>query len=143
MSIQLYRPGRGNKPVLALVVLILPLLSPVAYSEPVPVTLQLLLESHGRANLLSALQLGDHNQLEVLQVGNNDAVTIQSGSANLANVQQLGTANQLVLEQQGNNNAASVSQYGEESSIQIFQYGEANFSIQQLASGEHVTVTQY
>nr|WP_283164179.1 curlin repeat-containing protein [Shewanella corallii] len=48
-----------------------------------------------------------------------------------------------MLKQEGNNNAALITQYGEDSSIQLFQYGEANFAIQQLASGEYLTVTQY
>ncbi len=143
MEIQLNRKDWTQKLLAKTGGLTLLLLAGGAYAEPVPVTLQTLLEANGRANILSALQQGNHNQLEVLQVGGNEFLAIQSGNANQATVQQLGAGNELLLKQEGNNNAALITQYGEDSSIQLFQYGEANFAIQQLASGEYLTVTQY
>ena len=142
MKIQLNQTGRKRCALAAFSGILLLAASNVC-AESIPVTLQTLLEANGRANVLTALQQGNHNQLDVLQVGGNEFLVVQSGNANQATVQQLGASNQILLDQQGNNNAASIVQYGEDSSIQLFQYGEANFAIQQLASGENITVTQY
>lgn len=124
-------------------VTVIGLVSAPAPADYLPITLEALMEANGRANTLLALQQGNNNQLIVTQIGGNEFQVIQAGNDNLATVDQLGSSNQLLLNQQGDNNQASVVQYGNGSSIQLIQYGEANFAIQQLASGEHITVTQY
>lgn len=117
-------------------------ITPVVAST-LPVTLETLLESSGRANILVVLQQGDLNQLSAVQFGDSGLQSTQHGDENNALVLQAGNHNSVLLDQQGNRNNANIEQYGEGSSIQLFQYGEANFSIQQLASSENITVTQY
>jgi minor curlin subunit len=115
-----------------------------AHEIELPVTLQGLLESHGRDNLVNLFQHGNFNQATLNQTGiENNAYLTQLGIGNQASVIQIGSNNELELLQQGDNNRADVTQIGNDNLIQINQLGSANFSIEQIADNAAITITQY
>jgi minor curlin subunit len=109
-----------------------------------PITLQGLLESHGRENLVNLFQHGSFNQAALNQAGiENTAYLTQLGISNQASVIQIGSNNELELLQQGDNNLANVTQIGNDNLIQINQSGSAHFAIEQIADNAAITITQY
>ncbi|MBB1269685.1 curlin [Shewanella sp. SR44-3] len=109
-----------------------------------PITLQGLLESNGRDNVVNLFQQGSFNQASISQIGiANNAYLIQQGEDNQASVNQVGSNNELELLQQGNYNRADVTQIGNDNLIQINQLGRANFAIEQIADNAAITITQY
>lgn len=109
-----------------------------------PVTLQTLLENSGRENLINLVQLGTLNQAKIMQMGSqNYAYLQQIGEGNQADVIQHGKNNQVELLQVGTENNASITQVGNDNLVNLNQLGHANFSIEQLADGAEITITQY
>ncbi len=113
-------------------------------SQSLPVTLQTLLESNGRDNLIELFQIGVQNQVIATQAGeHNQLMLTQLGVGNEATVTQLGFNNEVELLQAGNHNSAEVTQIGDNNLVQLSQLGSANFSIQQIGDGASIAVTQY
>lgn len=109
-----------------------------------PVTLQTLLENSGRENLIDLAQLGTLNQANIMQMGSNNYAYLQQiGESNQADIVQYGTSNQVELLQIGIENNASITQVGNDNLVNLNQLGHANFSIEQLADGAEITITQY
>ncbi|WP_443019908.1 curlin [Shewanella sp. OMA3-2] len=110
----------------------------------VPITLQTLLENNGRSNMINIIQQGMLNQASILQAGElNQASILQLGESNLAYIAQYGVNNEVELLQAGENNNASITQTGNDNRVQLNQLGSANFSIEQIADGAAITITQY
>lgn len=113
-------------------------------SNELPITLQTLLESAGRDNLIDLMQQGDANQAFILQNGSDNAAYLtQLGDSNEVNIQQFGSENQVELLQVGERNSASITQIGQGNQVQLNQLGNASFSIQQIADGAAIAITQY
>lgn len=109
-----------------------------------PVTLQALIERSGRDNLIDLVQQGTANQGIVFQSGNdNSAYVTQAGNDNVSLVTQIGTNNEVQLLQVGTQNMASITQIGNDNLVQLNQLGSGNFSIQQIADGAAISITQY
>lgn len=109
-----------------------------------PITLQTLLENSGRGHMVDVIQQGALNQLNIAQIGEqNWAYIMQVGEGNTADILQLGSNNEVELLQAGENNNASVIQVGDDNRVQLNQLGSANFSIEQIADGAAITITQY
>ncbi|MFT5704897.1 MAG: minor curlin subunit [Shewanella sp.] len=113
-------------------------------TDELPVTLQALLENNGRENLVNLVQLGNLNTASVMQIGNNNYVDmLQEGDNNQADVAQYGQNNQVEMIQVGGDNQASITQVGSNNLVNLNQLGSANFSIEQIADGAEITITQY
>lgn len=109
-----------------------------------PVTLQALLERSGRDNLITLVQQGTLNQGLLFQSGsNNSAEVTQIGNENDALITQIGSNNEVQLLQVGSQNKASITQIGNDNLVQLNQLGSGNFSIQQIADGAAISITQY
>lgn len=109
-----------------------------------PVTLQALLERSGRDNLIELVQQGTANQGLLFQSGSdNKADVTQVGNDNDALITQIGSNNEVQLLQVGSQNTASVTQIGNDNLVQLNQLGSGNFSIQQIADGAAISITQY
>ncbi|GGI67043.1 curlin [Shewanella hanedai] len=109
-----------------------------------PVTLQSLLESNGRENLVNLVQLGNLNTAHIIQLGSHNYTDLlQLGDNNEADVAQYGKNNQVELIQVGDDNQASITQVGNNNQVNLNQLGSANFSIEQIADGAEITITQY
>ncbi|WP_349356701.1 curlin [Shewanella jiangmenensis] len=109
-----------------------------------PVTLQTLLETHGRENLVELFQVGAQNQFSAEQAGSqNQLYAAQAGSGNEAKVIQVGVNNSVELRQVGRDNRATVAQIGDDNQVQLNQLGSANFTIHQIGDGASIAVTQY
>lgn len=109
-----------------------------------PITLQALLENNGRGNMINIIQQGMLNQASVLQTGElNQTSILQLGKGNQAYIAQFGVNNEVELLQAGEHNNASVTQTGNDNRVQLNQLGSANFSIEQIADGAAITITQY
>lgn len=115
----------------------------LATSE-LPITLQTLLESSGRSNVIGLVQAGVLNQATLSQTGASNMIDlIQVGNNNQAEVIQLGQDNEVELLQLGADNQAFITQIGDDNLVQINQLGSASFSIEQIADGAAMTITQY
>lgn len=113
-------------------------------SNELPITLQTLLESSGRSNIINLVQAGVLNQATLSQMGEgNITELLQIGSNNQAEIIQLGQDNEVELLQSGANNQAFITQIGDDNLVQINQLGSASFSIEQIADGAAMTITQY
>jgi minor curlin subunit len=113
-------------------------------STELPITLQTLLESTGRENVINLVQLGVLNHANLSQSGaGNGANLIQMGSNNHADIIQYGQDNEVELLQAGADNRANITQIGNDNLVQINQLGSASFSIEQIADGAAITITQY
>ncbi|QYK03367.1 curlin [Shewanella sp. FJAT-53749] len=109
-----------------------------------PITLQTLLEGSGRENVINLFQLGTLNHANLSQSGaGNGTSLIQMGSSNHAEIIQYGEDNEVELLQAGINNFADITQVGNDNLVQINQLGSASFSIEQIADGAAITITQY
>ncbi|MCW3171829.1 curlin [Shewanella subflava] len=109
-----------------------------------PVTLQTLLENNNRGDMVNLIQLGMLNQASFLQDGEfNHASVLQLGDNNQAHIAQFGVNNEIELLQAGEKNTASIIQTGNDNRAQLNQLGSANFSIEQIADGAAITITQY
>jgi minor curlin subunit len=108
------------------------------------ITLQALLENNDRGDMINIIQQGMLNQASVIQAGElNQASILQLGEGNQAYIAQYGVNNEVELLQAGENNNASVTQTGNDNRVQLNQLGSANFSIEQIADGAAITITQY
>lgn len=113
-------------------------------TNELPITLQTLLESSGRENVINLVQLGSLNHANLSQSGaGNGTNLIQMGHGNHADIVQYGKDNEVELLQAGANNFADITQVGNDNLVQINQLGSANFSIEQIADGAAITITQY
>ncbi|MCE9685730.1 curlin [Shewanella sp. AS16] len=113
-------------------------------TQELPVTLQTLLESSGRDNLIDLVQLGSFNHATLMQSGNDNSTSVlQTGSNNQADVAQYGGNNRVALHQAGIRNQAAITQIGNDNLVQLNQLGSASFSIEQIADGAEITITQY
>ncbi len=113
-------------------------------TNELPITLQTLLESSGRDNLINLVQVGVLNQANLSQSGEGNITDIiQIGNSNQAEILQFGQDNEVELLQAGVDNQAYITQIGDENSVQINQLGSASFSIEQIADGAAITITQY
>lgn len=109
-----------------------------------PITLQTLLESNGRNNFINLVQTGALNQAYLVQSGHNNSTQVaQVGLNNQANIMQYGDNNEVELLQVGVDNQADITQVGNDNLVQLNQLGSANFSIEQIADGAAITITQY
>ncbi len=115
-----------------------------ANTYELPITLQTLLESNGRSSLVNLVQLGNLNTANIMQTGNNNYVDLlQLGNNNQADITQDGENNQVELIQVGGDNQADITQIGNDNLVNLNQLGSANFSIEQIADGAEITITQY
>lgn len=113
-------------------------------ANELPITLQTLLESSGRENVVNLVQLGVLNHADLSQSGTGNGTNlVQIGNDNYAEVIQYGQDNEVELLQAGANNFADVTQIGNDNLVQINQLGSASFSIEQIADGAAITITQY
>ena len=108
------------------------------------ITLQTLLETNGRGNFINLVQSGVLNQAYLLQSGHDNSIELdQVGLDNQANITQYGDNNEVELLQVGGHNQADITQIGNDNLVQLNQLGSANFSIEQIADGAAITITQY
>ncbi|GIU03692.1 curlin [Shewanella sp. c952] len=113
-------------------------------STELPITLQTMLESTGRENIINLVQLGALNNTNLSQSGaGNTASLVQIGSSNHAEITQVGEDNEVELLQAGTENHANITQIGNDNLVQMNQLGSASFSIEQIADGAAITITQY
>ncbi|MPY26169.1 curlin [Shewanella psychropiezotolerans] len=110
----------------------------------IPITLQTLLETNGRGNFINLVQTGVLNHAYLLQSGHDNSIELdQVGLDNQANITQYGDNNEVELLQVGVRNQADITQIGNDNLVQLDQLGSANFSIEQIADGAAITITQY
>lgn len=109
-----------------------------------PITLQTLLESTGRENVVNLTQLGVLNHTYLSQAGEGNVTNLlQMGSSNKAQIMQYGQDNDVELMQTGVDNQANITQIGNDNLVHLNQLGSASFSIEQIADGAAITITQY
>ena len=114
------------------------------FDADLPITLQTLLENNNRGDMINIIQLGMLNQASILQDGElNHASVLQLGDNNQAHIAQYGVNNEIELLQAGEQNNASIIQTGNDNQAQLSQLGSASFSIEQIADGAAITITQY
>ncbi|RYV02884.1 curlin [Shewanella sp. OPT22] len=110
----------------------------------ISLSLESLLTSNNRENLISLFQSGSNNEAVLLQIGSNNSINVaQIGRNNFAVVNQFGNDNEVELNQLGNNNFDVIIQNGDHNLVEIDSLGNTGFIIQQNTDNAVVRISQF
>ena len=110
----------------------------------VSLSLESLLISSNRGNLISLLQSGVSNDAVLIQNGSDNSVMLeQVGKNNFALINQRGDGNQVDYSQSGDSNFGLVNQVGNDNVVQVDSHGYTGFIIHQISDNTVLRITQY
>ena len=110
----------------------------------ISLSLESLLTSANRENLISLFQSGSNNEAVLVQIGSNNSINVaQIGQNNFAVVNQYGNDNEVELNQLGNNNFDVIIQNGDGNLVEIDSLGNTGFIIQQNSDNAVVRISQF
>lgn len=110
----------------------------------VSISLESLLASSNRSNLISLLQAGTSNEAILLQLGSNNSIELeQIGNNNFTYINQQGDGNKVDLRQFGNHNFDVIKQVGNDNLVQIDALGGTGFIIHQISDNAVLRITQF